>query len=97
MNLITRENLKIQNPSTTTAREMLHIDYDEPDRWSLNYAGNIYLAALQDIESLRESLEEIRGKALSAISYVESANYTERANQAREWVNKAIDDALDSE
>jgi len=58
MNEILESHLKTKRNSTGDGIEMLHL-YPDADRWSLNYAGNTYIIALEEIENMREKLEEI--------------------------------------
>jgi len=51
-------------------------------------------AQAAEIERLRNSIEDILNVGLSAISYVESANYDERAKDARASLIKAVNNAL---
>lgn len=55
-----KEHLAIKTPGTMTAREMLTIEnVDRITSGNLNYAGNIYLEALDEIRKAQEALQEI--------------------------------------
>lgn len=62
MNGTLNEHLEIKNPSTGDARDMLHIG-DQPSeitRYDLNYAGNTYLVALQELAALRFEIAQVK-------------------------------------
>ena len=70
MNDILKEHLAIKLPSTSTAREMLHIGEHpaELTNYDLNYAGNTYLIALAELAAQSAEIVRLR-EALESLQY----------------------------
>jgi hypothetical protein len=75
MNDTLKEHLAIESPSTGDAREMLHIA-GEPDRltrYDLDYAGNHYLMALDEIAALEAANAALRTQRDELVAALEKA------------------------
>ena len=53
-------------------------------------------ANLEAAKQLVIDLERVRGISLTAIGHVQRINYPQRADEAREWINDAVDESIAS-